>query len=619
MSPRPWHILLAILLTPAAAMPAWGRTWTNRDGKTVEADFVRIDGEQVVLLVGGKEARVPLASLSDGDQAYARLFNPATEPAAAPTENPFGGGGSEPAGSALKPTAPTDPSIPDLSKSRKWTDRAGKSASGTLHSVSGGTVYLKIGSRLQTVSFAQLVAADQEAVRRYLEYLGDGLKVPPGEGDFPDQTLRTFRDANDRSVLAILRRVEAGGIVVLQLASRTATFPLGKFSPSDQEHIREQVAALGGADLLPEDDAIRTWRDWRGRSFTAKLDPAMALKSIGSTVHFKLTTGARKSLPFVALSEADRDFVRQLAVGAGGGTFLPERFAEPDTEIRYWNQNDGATTIEGKFVRVSGTKVVLRTESDHDHQVALSSLSPADRRYIENLLASRGEAAALPIVAADCRKWAYGPAGRGNSLVAKFGDAAEGYVKLLLPTEHRLGKDRGYVVVPLKCLSEDDQAVVKNEWSGDASALVPLDDAVTHDVRDWSLDEDRRALRGKLLYVTHESVTISEGGTPRKTPFSSLSPEDMDYVQRIVALHGMAKFDPPGAPAGVVYDGVVQKTTPTPSDSQTSASGVAVSSGVKLAKTQAMSAYEVGVAIAWSLGFVLLLVTIAAVLMKVLN
>ena len=496
----------------------------------------------------------------------------------------------------------------------------GQSASGTLNSVSGGTVYLKIGSRLQTVSFAQLVDADQEAVRLYLEYLGDGLKVPPGEGDLPDQTLRTFRDENDRSVLAILRRVEAGGIVVLQLASRTATFPLGNFSPSDQEHIREQVAALGGADLLPEDDAIRTWRDWRGRQFTAKLDPAIAPKSIGSTVHFKLTTGARKSLPFVALSEADRDFVRQLAEGAGGGNFLPERFAEPDTEIRFWNQNDGATTIEGKFVRVAGTKVVLRTESDHDQQVALSSLSPADRRYIENLLQSRGAAAEVPIVAADCRKWAYGPAGRGNSLVAKFGDAAEGYVKLLLPTEHRASKDRGYVVVPLKCLSEDDQALVKSEWSGDAAALVPPEDAVTHDVRDWSLDEDRRALRGKLLYVTHESITISEGGVPRKTPFGSLSAEDMDYVQRIVALHGMAKFDPPGAPAGIVYSGsAAEKTSPPPSDTQASSSGATVSSGVHLAKTEAMSAYEVVVAMVWSLGFVLLLVTIAAVLMRVLN
>jgi hypothetical protein len=613
MAPPALFLRLSIVLVvPAAlALPAWGRTWTQRDGKTIEGDFVRLDGEQVVLVVGGKETRVPLASLSDGDQAYAKLFNPASEPAG-PTANPFGGGASSPNDSpAIQPTAPTDPSIPDLSKSRKWTDRAGKSASGTLHSVSGGKVYLKIGSRLQTVAFEQLIDADQEAVRKYLEYLGQGLQVPPGAKDLPEQSLRTFRDKNDRSVLAVLRRVEPGGTVVLQLGTRTATFPLGNFSPADQEHIREQVTALGDPGVLPPDETLRTWRDWRGRTFTARLDPAISLKSMGSTVHFKLSTGARKSLPFVALSEADRDYLEAL-VAAAGGTLLQARFAEPDTEIRFWSLNDGATSVEGKFVRVSGTNAVLRTEADASRPVPLAALGAADRRYIESVLASRGEPTEVPIVAADCRKWAYGPAGRGNSLTAKFGDAAEGYVKLLLPAEHRVTGDRGFVVVPFLCLSEDDQKHVKGEWTGDPSALVPVEDAVVHDIRDWSLDEDRRAIRGKLQYVTHDSVTISEGGVPRKVAFSSLSAEDMDYVQRLVALMGMARFDPPGAAAGLVFEGVAKEQSAPEAAAPAPAS-------IGLLKSEAMSAWEVTKAIFCSLAFVLLLVVIAAVLMKVLT
>src|SRR5262245_47352323 len=147
-------LALISLVIPALA---WGRTWTNRDGKSVEGDFVRLDGETVVLLVGGKEARVPLANLSDGDQAYAKLFNPATESPAAP-ESPTLGGGTPP---ATTPTPPKDPSVPDLSRSRKWTDRAGRSVSAILSSVSGGTVYLKAGSRLQSVSYAQLCDEDQ--------------------------------------------------------------------------------------------------------------------------------------------------------------------------------------------------------------------------------------------------------------------------------------------------------------------------------------------------------------------------------------------------------------------------------------------------------------------------
>jgi hypothetical protein len=134
------------------------------------------------------------------------------------------------------------------------------------------------------------------------------------------------------------------------------------------------------------------------------------------------------------------------------------------------------------------------------------------------------------------------------------------------------------------------------------------------DVRDWSLDEGRQALRGKLLYVTHDSITVSQSGVPRRAAFSSLSGEDMDYVQRVVALHGMAKFDPPPAPAGIVASGVVSSpnTSPPPS-SQPAPLGVAVP------KSAHMSAYEVGVAIGYSLGFVLMLVAIAAILMKVLT
>lgn len=47
------------------------RTWTNRDGRTVEATFVRLDGETLVMKNDQGEFRVPLASLSQADQDYA--------------------------------------------------------------------------------------------------------------------------------------------------------------------------------------------------------------------------------------------------------------------------------------------------------------------------------------------------------------------------------------------------------------------------------------------------------------------------------------------------------------------------------------------------------------------
>ena len=48
--------------------------WTNNDGKVIEADFVRLDGEKVLLRMNDKEFQVPLVSLSKNSQAFARYM-----------------------------------------------------------------------------------------------------------------------------------------------------------------------------------------------------------------------------------------------------------------------------------------------------------------------------------------------------------------------------------------------------------------------------------------------------------------------------------------------------------------------------------------------------------------
>ena len=48
------------------------RTWTNQDGVEIEAELVAVDGDKVVLNMEGKEYPVPLASLSEEDQAFAK-------------------------------------------------------------------------------------------------------------------------------------------------------------------------------------------------------------------------------------------------------------------------------------------------------------------------------------------------------------------------------------------------------------------------------------------------------------------------------------------------------------------------------------------------------------------
>jgi hypothetical protein len=49
-------------------------SWTNAEGKTIKAGFVRLDGENVVLRMpaNGQEVPYPLAKLSDESQKLAR-------------------------------------------------------------------------------------------------------------------------------------------------------------------------------------------------------------------------------------------------------------------------------------------------------------------------------------------------------------------------------------------------------------------------------------------------------------------------------------------------------------------------------------------------------------------
>ena len=48
------------------------REWTNAAGKVIEADFVGLEGENVILSMNGKEYRVLLTNFSESDQEFAR-------------------------------------------------------------------------------------------------------------------------------------------------------------------------------------------------------------------------------------------------------------------------------------------------------------------------------------------------------------------------------------------------------------------------------------------------------------------------------------------------------------------------------------------------------------------
>jgi outer membrane protein assembly factor BamB len=75
-SRSPFFTLIAVAGIVGLAGVSQARTWTqSATGKKIEADFVKLDGETVVLNVGGRQAQVPLNALSAEDQAYVKEAN----------------------------------------------------------------------------------------------------------------------------------------------------------------------------------------------------------------------------------------------------------------------------------------------------------------------------------------------------------------------------------------------------------------------------------------------------------------------------------------------------------------------------------------------------------------
>jgi nucleoredoxin len=70
-------LLAATLLTA----PAETRTWTNSDGKEINAELARIDGTNAVLTMSGKEYPVAINTLCPDDQEFIKQWQAAQAPA----------------------------------------------------------------------------------------------------------------------------------------------------------------------------------------------------------------------------------------------------------------------------------------------------------------------------------------------------------------------------------------------------------------------------------------------------------------------------------------------------------------------------------------------------------
>ena len=203
--------LLALILLLGPGL-AWGRTWTSREGKEIEADFVDATEESVTLNRNdGKQVTFKLDRLCDGDQQFVRtvlarrgskratLTESATAPPT-PTQkvNParipkFGASDKRDDDSGIDAEDDSDSSSTDASpfretgdstkkkakiENRTWIDAFGRKSGGKFVRFQGSNVIILRGGRQATLNYWELSEADHTYLKDLCAAYGQSQLIP---------------------------------------------------------------------------------------------------------------------------------------------------------------------------------------------------------------------------------------------------------------------------------------------------------------------------------------------------------------------------------------------------------------------------------------------------------
>ncbi len=164
------------------------RTWTDVQGRTMQAEFIReVDGD-VAFLKDGKLITIPLERLSEADQKAIReleankVVPEEAKPAGATPAfvDPAARGEKQPA-AAASAAGPKDAAA----ENRVWTDAGSNKFMAKFVRVHEGNVVLLRGARTMTIAFDSLSTGDQAYVREVLTARGEQSLIPPVAAESP--------------------------------------------------------------------------------------------------------------------------------------------------------------------------------------------------------------------------------------------------------------------------------------------------------------------------------------------------------------------------------------------------------------------------------------------------
>lgn len=156
-------LIFAACSFDAVAVASKVRTWTGRDGTSVQATFVRmLPNGNVLLRRSTQLIPIPLSNFSDEDLYHLRHEE------------------------GLANIIPPTPKEPTASGERLWTDIAGGQLSAKFDRMSGKNIVLIRGGKELKFPFDGFSLEDQQFIRELMQAEGKGHLVPNEDGTMPD-------------------------------------------------------------------------------------------------------------------------------------------------------------------------------------------------------------------------------------------------------------------------------------------------------------------------------------------------------------------------------------------------------------------------------------------------
>jgi hypothetical protein len=176
------RFITAASLCAAGAISVEARTWTNHEGKEIEAEYVRLDGLKVILLMNGKEFAVPLVNLSDADKQFvfeqqlaaSTPKKPAPAAGRQKTEEADAAAEASEAPSRSAASSRTEDPKDGVARIRSWKDDKGNTIRAKFVRIHEGNVILMQGRKTVPCPIENLSAEDQDYLRQFLTARGEG-------------------------------------------------------------------------------------------------------------------------------------------------------------------------------------------------------------------------------------------------------------------------------------------------------------------------------------------------------------------------------------------------------------------------------------------------------------